>query len=341
MRRIARFLVTVGMVACIVPALASAAGTTTIPTRHIAASGGKVTMAATVKVAGWCVWSSSPKVPKFNRSVRCNAGRVTRSGKIGANSSAKPRTYTLTMKLVAKSTVVDHMNVVEAGKPIPSAQVVVVNNGFTQSSYSVTITSETFINYGVVLQNDSQNVDALNVTVNVSFADNQGRSVASEQTTLTGIPAKGRFYLGGLTASNVSITVASMQVSLTIGSSQWAQLILPPVANITLQTDGFGDGSVSGNLTNPYSTSIPSDANIYVVYFGPGGNIVGGASEQTGAAVQPRAVVSFGFTSNSTINSSFVLASGIATIQGSVDPCSGLDIELNACPAQIPSGASA
>ena len=59
-------------------------------------------------------------------------------------------------------------------------------------------------------RNKSPDVDALGVTVSVSFTDTLGRSVATEKTTLTGVPATGSFYVGGLASSNVSLTVASM-----------------------------------------------------------------------------------------------------------------------------------
>jgi hypothetical protein len=107
-------LVAVGFASLSMP---SAASTTTIATRHIAATGGIVSLSATVPQAGWCVWSSTPKVPKFNGSVRCNAGAVSRSGTLAANLGGQTKTYMLTLKLVAKNPVTDHLRFVEAGKP--------------------------------------------------------------------------------------------------------------------------------------------------------------------------------------------------------------------------------
>lgn len=215
--------------------------------------------------------------------------------------------------------------------PVPAAQVVVAANGFTQSNYSSS--SETFISYGVVLQNKSANVDALGVTVTVSFVDTLGRSVTSDESMVTGIPAESNFNLGGLASSNVSLTVASMNVTIAVTSSQAHRLVLPPVSGMSLQTDSFGNGSVSGTFTNPYQAPIPSDANIYVVYIGPQGNVVGGASETTGAAVQPGQSVAFGFDElNSDINTSFVQPSSVSTAQSSVDPC----VSFSSCPAQVP-----
>ncbi len=113
--------------------------------------------------------------------------------------------------------------------------------------------------------------------VTVAFVDTLGRSVTSDETTVTGIPVESNFYLGGLASSNVSLTVASMNVTISVTSSQAHRPVLPPVSGMSLQTDSFSDGSVSGTFTNPYQAPIPSDANIYVVYVGPQGNVVGGA----------------------------------------------------------------
>jgi hypothetical protein len=214
--------------------------------------------------------------------------------------------------------------------PVPAAQVVISASGFTQSNF--TSSSETFISYGVVLQNKSANVDALGVKVTVAFVDTLGRSVTSNATAVTGIPAGSNFYLGGLASSNVSLTVASMSVTISATSSQAHRLVLPPVSGMSLQTESFGD-SVSGTFTNPYQAPIPSYANIYVVYIGPKGNVVGGESETSGAAVQPGQSVAFGFSGNSSdINPYFVQPSSVSTVQSSVDPC----VTFVSCPAQVP-----
>jgi hypothetical protein len=72
-------------------------------------------MSATVRSAGRCVWSSTPKVSKFNKSVECGRGRVTRSARFKANTSVKARDYTLTLKVIGKYPATDHLKVIEAG----------------------------------------------------------------------------------------------------------------------------------------------------------------------------------------------------------------------------------
>lgn len=225
--------------------------------------------------------------------------------------------------------------VVEA--PVLKANVAATLDGFTQSNYGNG--SQTFISYGAVLHNTTANVDALNLNVTVSFTDTLGRSVATENTTLTGIPAGGKFYLGGLASSNVSLTVANMSVSVTVGSTQAHRLTLPPVSGLAVQADSNDFDSVSGTFENPYAKPIPSTANIYVVYLNAQGAVVGGASEFAGAAVNPGGSVAFGFSSDrSDINPDFVPASDVSTVDGSIDPCGG--IPGTSCPAQVPAQTS-
>jgi hypothetical protein len=258
---------------------------------------------------------------------RSRSGRLQWRYRVGA--AAAPGHWTARV-FCGSRTKADRAFVVES--PVLNANVAVVSDGFTQSNYS--IGAGTFISYGAVLHDSTSNVDALNVAVTASFTDTLGRSVDSETTTLTGIPAGSTFYLGGLASSNVSLTVASMNVSVTVGSTQAHRLALPPVSGVGVQTDDLGDESVSGTFDNPYAKAIPSTAQIYVVYFNAERAVIGGASEDSGASVEPGGSVAFGFPWFSTdINDSFVPPSDVATIDGSVDPCGG--ILDTTCPAQV------
>jgi hypothetical protein len=117
MRTVLRPLIAVAaLVACAVPSLASAAGTATVPTRHLPAKGGTVKWAATVHNAKTCTWSSSPKVVAFGATVKCKSGVVTHSFEFGANTSTKAKDYTLNLVVRGTITTVDHLKVVEAGK---------------------------------------------------------------------------------------------------------------------------------------------------------------------------------------------------------------------------------
>jgi hypothetical protein len=127
-----------------------------------------------------------------------------------------------------------------------------------------------------------------------------------------------------------------MQATLTVATTQEHKPVLPPTSDLGVTTDSFGDGAISGTITNPYKSAIPSTASVYVVYLGPAGDIVGGNSEALEAAVQPSSSVAFGFSSiGSDINSSFVPASSVAGVQASVDPCN-----LTFVPSSVPSAVS-
>jgi hypothetical protein len=91
---------------------------TNVPTRHLTAKGGVVKFSETVKNAKTCTWSSSPKVAGFDTTVECRTGKVERSAKFKANTSTKAEHYTLTLAVRGKTTTVDHLKVVEAGKSV-------------------------------------------------------------------------------------------------------------------------------------------------------------------------------------------------------------------------------
>ena len=83
-----------------VPVVASAsshpaASAATVPTRYLTANGGTVTWTVTVHNAKpeWCTWSSSPKVAGFNTTVKCKAGKITRSARFKSNPLTRPTTY--------------------------------------------------------------------------------------------------------------------------------------------------------------------------------------------------------------------------------------------------------
>ncbi len=215
------------------------------------------------------------------------------------------------------------------GQKVLKANVAVVSDGFTQSNYGSG--TGTFISYGAVLHNTAAHVDALTLKVTASFTDTLGRSVASDSTNVIGIPAGATFYVGGVASSNISLTVASMNMSVSIGATQPHQLTLPVVSGLSLQPDG----TVSGTIENPYSKPTSSLAQIYLVYLNAQGAVVGGASEFSNAAITPGSTAAFGFGSfSSNIDSAFVPSTSIATVQGSMDPCGG--IPGTDCPAQVP-----
>ena len=144
MRTVLRSLVTtVALAAFAVPSLASAAGTATVPTRHLTAEGGTVKWPVAVHNAKTCSWSSSPSVAGFTTTVKCKSGRVERSFRFGANPLTKAKDYTLSLTVRGKATTVDHLKVVEAGRTTPTTTTVPPTTTTTSSTTSTTTTTVT------------------------------------------------------------------------------------------------------------------------------------------------------------------------------------------------------
>jgi hypothetical protein len=210
------------------------------------------------------------------------------------------------------------------GSKLAPAQVILVKSDFTQDVSG----AGNVIEYGLALLNRSLATDAIEVGFTVEFLDTQGRSVTSDSSSVTAIPAGGTFYVSGDALSNVSLTVASMQVAIRVEKSQPKRLTLPSAhARLTIDPE-FGP-MVSGTLTNPYSQPLPSDATIYVTFLDSAGTFLGGASEQTSAEVQPGATVNFEpLTDAGIADQDWARA---ASAEVSVDPCGSI-YDPNGCP---------
>ena len=203
----------------------------------------------------------------------------------------------------------------EVGSPsVAPAQIEVVKSAFVSQALS-----SVFLTCGVELKNVSHS-DARNLTVNVSFVDTHGSAVATSTTYLGLIPAGQVFYMSCIEQLNVNLTVALMQVTVKVGESTTpTAALLPTVSNLVLTPDQYDiSQTLTGSLSNPYNTPLSRDATIYALYYDANGNFVGGSYENTGAAVEPGATVSFSFAD---------LDPSVTTTQVSVDPCGSSRLE--------------
>jgi hypothetical protein len=89
-------------------------------TKTVSASGGSVTLTATVRNAKTCGWSSSPKIAGFTTTVKCETGTVARSARFAANTSTTAKSYEVTLTVRSKNTTVDHWKVTQAGETPPT-----------------------------------------------------------------------------------------------------------------------------------------------------------------------------------------------------------------------------
>src|ERR1019366_8907488 len=144
MRTVLRPLIAVAaLVACAVPSLASAAGTATVPTRHLPATGGTIKWPVMVHNATTCIWSSSPKVAGFDGTVKCKNGRVVRPATFQANTSTGAKDYTLNLVIRGTTRTVDHLKAVEAGKPTPTTTTTTMSPTTTTTTTSPPTTTTT------------------------------------------------------------------------------------------------------------------------------------------------------------------------------------------------------
>jgi len=65
--------------------------------KTVGASGGSVTLTATVRNAKTCGWSSSPKIAGFNITVKCISRSVSLSARFKANATTQVKRYTITL----------------------------------------------------------------------------------------------------------------------------------------------------------------------------------------------------------------------------------------------------
>ena len=140
-RHSAVLLAVFALIAFAIPSLASAASTQAVPTRHLPASGATIRWTVMVRNAKTCRWGSSPEVAGFDGTVTCKPGRVVRPAKFKANTSTKAKDYTLTLTVRGKTTTVDHLKVVEAGRSVTKTTVPTTTSTTTTSTTTTSTTT--------------------------------------------------------------------------------------------------------------------------------------------------------------------------------------------------------
>lgn len=208
----------------------------------------------------------------------------------------------------------------------PAAVIRVVKRGFSNEISQ----SEYFPNCGLELRNFSKS-DARNVVVTVTWVDARGHGLGAVRSDLALIPARQIFYMSCGQTDGLTVRVASLRVNVKVGRSTSSSGNLPIVSRLRLGREGCaehltpskcGSGSLTGWITNRYTTRFSPDATIYAVFFDARGKIVGGESDDTTAAsLKPGANVSFVFSGP---------GSPIASAKVSVDPC-GVDAFIGQC----------
>lgn len=102
---------------CLGVLVAAPAGATV---KTLGSNGGSVTFFATVRNAWTCTWRSSPAIARFNTTMRCPAGRISRTAHIGPNATTRMKRYTVTLTATGSTTAVARWTVNEAATAPPT-----------------------------------------------------------------------------------------------------------------------------------------------------------------------------------------------------------------------------
>jgi hypothetical protein len=196
----------------------------------------------------------------------------------------------------------------------PRAKVVVVKSGF--SARRACPSCVLGVSYGLVLQNASPDVDALEIYYSVKFLDANGRVVLRRDNIVGPIPAAATYYYGedlDLSPNSTSPTRLVVKIDRRVTSAKKSIGDLPPVANIRV-TDSSGTAHVLGEFTNPYTLTMSFDSYATVVCFDASGNVIGGGTRDVQVSVPPGGRGDFDVTIYT------LDASQIASAQASVRP---------------------
>lgn len=246
-----RWLLVLALLLGLVVPIGVAAAATKIPTDHFSAKGGSLRFSAAVKNAKTCSWSSSPKVTGFNSTAKCRNGKVSRSAKIRANASARAKDYTLTLTVKGKTTSVDHLKVVEAGRLVVSST--------TSTTTSTTTTS--------TVPTTTEFTCTGNVTVTGAVSGVSG-SFPTFVTSVSGTLTNGRNV--PIYDVNVSFWLVSGSQTAETTVELASSVAIAPGATVSWSGNGpsmLGTGAASLELASgdsggsPWVSSYSNDAN--------------------------------------------------------------------------------
>ena len=170
------------------------------------------------------------------------------------------------------------------------------------------------MSYGIVLRNSTPGQDAIGVTVTVNVVDASNAVLKTDVSRITGIPASGTYYFGGVVPLDPSAAApANIAVSVQVESGRPTRLRVPPVSGLTA-VDSSGETHVQGQVSNPYTKPMSSLTRITSVVFDAGGNVIGGGVTFPAAPILPADRVKF------EMPIAGVTLDRIASVQASVEP---------------------
>jgi hypothetical protein len=188
------------------------------------------------------------------------------------------------------------------GGPAAAPKVVIDKQGFTQRPD--TYGTGSLVSYGLMLRNSSAKEDATSVYVLVNMVDASGALVGTASDTVPLIGAAGTFAYGNSLELRTQTAVDHLEITIRVGAHlPKTAHPTPEFTNIRPQPslyDAGWIGEVDGEVVNAATGLTLTSTRLSIVVFDVTGNVIGGGTGVTFAAIPSGARIVFaaqsGFT---------------------------------------------
>jgi hypothetical protein len=145
------------------------------------------------------------------------------------------------------------------------------------------------LSYGLLLRDTSPTEDAQNVYVIVNMVDAAGELLGSQSQSVAYIPAGGTYALGNALPLRTQEAVTQLELTIRVGAHEPHKAqVMPDFANVHVapsQIDPGWVGEVDGEIVNANTPKTLARAQLSIVVLDAGGNVLGGGTGYTIAAV--------------------------------------------------------
>lgn len=173
------------------------------------------------------------------------------------------------------------------GGPKATPKIVIDKQGYSQRPDRFGAGS--LLSYGLMLRNTSSSEDAKSVYVLVNMVDATGQLLGSESRTVALIGSAATFAYGDSLQLRTQIGVARLEITVRVGAHE-PKLAHPSptftnVHPVPAPYDPGWVAEVDGEVVNAVPTLTLANAQLSIVVFDPAGNVIGGGTGATSAAV--------------------------------------------------------
>jgi hypothetical protein len=173
------------------------------------------------------------------------------------------------------------------------------------------------VSYGVLLKNQSSNADAKNVSVLVNFVLASGRLLGSTSSIVPVLPAGSTYPLGGNLSFPGAAPIARLEVVIQVGAHARHAGRAPALDSVVIEPSTYDPGwvgDVAGEVINNDGSLVLQRAQLSAVILDADGNVLGGGSGMTSAALPPGTRVVFKLTGTSFSDIPFARAASVVVI---------------------------